>query len=322
MPAVPLGAGTVSLGLHPTSSAPREAITGLLREALLAETVGFDGVTVSEHHAGAAGYFANPVLVASALLSTLRTAWVGACPVVLPLHSAVGVLEDVAFLAAAFPGRVALGVAPGWADEDFVLYGVDGADRRRLFEEGLGLLTAVRDDVRTPSTALLRRDPLVAMLAGDFPTVVSAAGSGTAARRAARAGVGMILSQFMAQDQLGRLTESYRDAGGPGPVILIRRFWMGDVIPDGLVRMMSELGAWVDRGVSQLAKGDAAQVLDRLAATVEAVGADALNLRVQFPGMTRDEYESQITQFGTEVLADLLKSMRGTEPNGSGRNVG
>jgi alkanesulfonate monooxygenase SsuD/methylene tetrahydromethanopterin reductase-like flavin-dependent oxidoreductase (luciferase family) len=293
---IPFAAGSVSLGLHPTSDSP----AALLHEARLAVAAGFDGVSISEHHAGAGGYFPNPLLVAATLLSTVEHVWVAACPVVLPLRPVASVVEDVAYLCAAFPDRFGLGVAPGWAGDDFALFDIPAEERRQRFEAQLATLVAVRDG---DGPTLLRKDPLVAGLR--FPPTVSAAGSATAARRAARARVGMILSQFMAPPELRRLIDLYRGAGGPGPVVLIRRVWIGSELPDGLIALMSPQGAWVAGGTSQLASGSTGAIADRLRSVLDASGADALNLRVHFPGLSTADYATQARLLGEKVLSEV-----------------
>ena len=45
----------------------------------------------------------------------------------------------------------------------------------------------------------------------------------------------------------------------------------------------------------------------QLAATVRAVGADALNLRVQLPGMGPEEVREQIQRIGSTVLPALTE---------------
>ena len=46
---------------------------------------------------------------------------------------------------------------------------------------------------------------------------------------------------------------------------------------------------------------------ERLAATMREVGADALNLRVQLPGMSPEQVREQIEQIGSTVVTPLKK---------------
>ena len=52
---------------------------------------------------------------------------------------------------------------------------------------------------------------------------------------------------------------------------------------------------------------DPDEMAERLAATVGEVGADALNLRVQLPGMSPERVREQIERIGATVVASLRK---------------
>ena len=54
-----------------------------------------------------------------------------------------------------------------------------------------------------------------------------------------------------------------------------------------------------------IATDDPGEMAERLAATMREVGADALNLRVQLPGMAPEQVREQITEIGTTVLPAL-----------------
>ena len=69
----------------------------------------------SEHHGGFAGYSPNPLQVTGWLLEAMRTGWCAPCPMLLPLRPVALVAEEVAWLAARFPGRVAVGRRAGRA---------------------------------------------------------------------------------------------------------------------------------------------------------------------------------------------------------------
>ena len=56
-----------------------------------------------------------------------------------------------------------------------------------------------------------------------------------------------------------------------------------------------------------IACDDPNEVAERLAATVRAVGADAVNLRVQLPGMAPEQVREQIERIGSTVLPALVK---------------
>jgi hypothetical protein len=108
-------------------------------------------------------------------------------------------------------------------------------------------------------------------------------------------------------ERLARLTRAFGEAGGTGSKVLIRRVWLGRVL-SGLVeeqRAVYESYAPASSfGEDQtIASDEPGELAERLAATIREVGADALNLRVQLPGMTPEEVRAQIVHMGTAVEA-------------------
>src|SRR3954465_13920006 len=110
----PFAPGSVSLRLYPHGDLPATRIVDVLREqAAASAAIGFDGVMTSEHHGGFAGYLPNPLQVAGWLLEAMPSGWAAPCPLLLPLRPPALVAEEVAWLAARFPGRVGVGLAAG-----------------------------------------------------------------------------------------------------------------------------------------------------------------------------------------------------------------
>ncbi len=109
--------------------------------------------------------------------------------------------------------------------------------------------------------------------------------------------------------RLARLTEAYAEAGGTGPRVLIRRVWLGRV-PSGLVerqRAVYESYAPNDAfGDDQtIASDEPVELAERIMDVVDEVEADALNLRVQLPGMSPEEVREQIVRIGETVVGPL-----------------
>ncbi len=104
----------MSLRLYPHNDLSADAIVDeLCAQAALGAAHGFDGVMTSEHHAGLPRLPAEPV-AGRGLVPRVDGARVGravTAPVAAP--PATLVAEEVAWLAARFPGRVGLGVASG-----------------------------------------------------------------------------------------------------------------------------------------------------------------------------------------------------------------
>jgi hypothetical protein len=138
--------------------------------------------------------------------------------------------------------------------------------------------------------------------------VLSAAVSVAAAVRAARCGAGILLEGMSTPERLARLTRAFGEAGGTGSKVLIRRVWLGRV-QSGLVesqRAVYESYASGSFGADQtVASDEPGEVMEQLATTMREVGADALNLRVQLPGMAPEQVREQIVQIGSTVVGPL-----------------
>ncbi|HWB66660.1 MAG TPA: LLM class flavin-dependent oxidoreductase [Mycobacteriales bacterium] len=304
----PMGKGSVSLRLYPhLELEPTAVIDELLAQARLASDAGFDGLMVSEHHNGFGGYLPNPIQLAGWLLDATERVWVAPCPLLLPLRPAALVAEEIAWLAARFPGRVGVGLAAGSLEADFTVMGTTKADLTRRFAEAMSTVSAMLLG-REPGT--LSGDAAIRRCATDPVPVVSAAMSPAACRRAADCGVGLLFDSLTTIARCHALTEVYRAANGPGPVVLIRR-----VAPGGgsaerqerqlqLYRSYGATTAIEHWGDDEVASGDAATMAAVLAEQARSVGADCLNLRIHAPGMSPAEARAQIA-----ALADVRAAL-------------
>jgi hypothetical protein len=113
-----------------------------------------------------------------------------------------------------------------------------------------------------------------------------------------------------APPRLARLTRAFGEAGGNGSKVLIRRVWLGR-LQTGLVdsqRAVYESYAAPASSFGEdqtIASDEPDEIAERLAATVSEVGADALNLRVQLPGMSPEQVREQIVRIGSAVVPSL-----------------
>jgi alkanesulfonate monooxygenase SsuD/methylene tetrahydromethanopterin reductase-like flavin-dependent oxidoreductase (luciferase family) len=307
----PFGLGSISLRLYPHNDLPAEAIVReLLLQAGLALDNGFDGIMTSEHHGGFAGYMAQPLQMASFVLDERASGWVAAAPLLLPLRSTALVAEEVAWLRARHPGRVGVGVAAGALPLDFEIAGVSQRESVARFRAELPKLVAL---LRGEELGDLEGDPALQSCRADPIPVLSAAVSAAAATRAARCRAGILLEGMSEPGRLARVTRAFDEAGGTGRKVLIRRVWLGPV-QDGLIESQRAVyESYAGRGGAfgedqTIASHDPTEISDRLAAAIEEVGADALNLRVQLPGMAPEEVREQITAVGSMVVRRLRES--------------
>lgn len=312
----PLAPGTISLRLYPHLELPAPAIVDELREqARLAAVHGFDGVMTSEHHGGFAGYLPNPLQVAGWLLEAMPSGWAAPCPLLLTLRPPALVAEEVAWLAARFPGRVGLGVAAGALASDFEIMGEAGVagDLVARFSRGLETVAAL---LGGRNAGALAGDPAIRRCTEQPVPMVSAATSATAARRAARVGVGVLFDSLSTPERCRQLSDAYRKEGGAGPCVLIRRVWVGEPPRERLERQLDVYRSYAPataqshwQGDQLVAAVDPRVPAAQLAEAQERAGADALNLRVHVPGVSADAAREQIVRLGDEVVP-LLRARR------------
>lgn len=310
----PLGARSVSLRLYPHLDLGATAVVEELRaQAALAAATGFDGVMTSEHHGGFAGYLPNPLQAAGWCLEAMPSGWAAACPLLLPLRPAALVAEEVAWLAARFPGRVGVGVAAGALPADFEIMGTNLDHLTARFTHGLVEVARLlrSGDPDGP----LAGDPAIAACADRPVPMVSAASSETAARRAAHVGVGLLFDSLSTPERCRTLTDAYRAEGGTGSCILIRRAWVGEpwqAAVDAQVdvyRGYAPGGAQQHWGGDEQISGTPAEVAAGLVAVLGRAGADALNVRVHFPGVPPDVIREQIERLGRDVVGLVKETL-------------
>ncbi len=307
---MPLAPGSVSLRLYPHNDLPAVDILEELREqARLAIGAGLNGVMTNEHHNGFAGYMPNPVQTAGWLLEAMPSGWAAPCPLLLPLRPPAMVAEELAWLSARFPGRVGLGVAAGSLADDFTIMGQtkDGLSAR--FAEGLALVAGMLSG-RDPGSLAL--DPAIQRCTEHPVPVVSASMSKPAVQRAAANGVGLLFESLSAPQRCRELVDMYRDAGGAGPVLMIRRVWVGTPPTQRQAAQLEVYKGYAEVKAQEHWKGEqmihgdtAASVAEQLAAVAEAAGVDALNLRLHVPGVSPQEIHDQIGS-----LADVVPLLR------------
>lgn len=307
---VPFGAGSISLRIYPHDGLDASGVAGeAIRQAVLGAESGFDGVMTSEHHGGFAGYLPNPLQVAGWMLDRMPSGWAAAAPVLLPLRPVAMLAEEVAWLAALYPGRVGVGVAPGGLELDFRLMGLDFAARAAGFRTGLPRLTEL---LRGTELGELAGDRALSGCATRPVPVVSAAMSPGAVRRAAEAGAGILFDGGSEPARLRELTDRYLEAGGAGPRVLIRRVWIGDPPREAFERQSQVYRGYTPaaaqrhwRGTGFVCHDDAVALADELAAVRAEIGATCLNLRIHVPGVSPEAAREQIAALGHEVLPRL-----------------
>jgi len=305
----PFAPGSVSLGLHAIE--PRDGpgqAQAIVEQALAGEQAGFAGVTLSEHHGAFPGYMGQPLLAANWILAASDRLWAGPAPYLLSLRNPMLVAEELAWTAARFPGRVGAALAPGYAKADYDLLGLDFEDRAQRFEQALRtVLQTLSADGGGPEA-----DPAVAAWRTHPGVILTAGNSRPGARRAARAGTGLLLPGGGTRERYRELIDLYRHSGGAGPVVKIRQIWMGTPPPgslearDAVYRQAASADMRQARGFAEpFLHGDDDHVLAELSRDIDEFGLDAINVRFHLAAVTHEQVLDQIARFGARVLPRL-----------------
>ncbi|NKQ52514.1 LLM class flavin-dependent oxidoreductase [Amycolatopsis sp. K13G38] len=177
------GAGLHSGDADPDVDDPRwqqRQIQDFVEFAVLAEELGFDGITVTEHHAPLMTCPSPHLLLAAAAVQTSRIR-LGTAVTVLPLHSPLRVAEEAGMLDLLSDGRFELGLGRGVPGEAQIASGRDLTDGelKQAWLEGLAVVRLALTErdftfdgkffpVTRPTTIATRplQDPLPVWLGG------------------------------------------------------------------------------------------------------------------------------------------------------------
>lgn len=317
-PTTPLARGGISLRLYPHDDGPAAQLSELRQQAELGALAGYDGVQVSEHHAGFPGYLPNPVQLAGFLLPAMSRGWAAPCPLLLPLKPHALIVEELAWLAAAFPGRVGAGFAAGALPVDFELAEVPFDEVIARFKAALPpTVEALRGNAVGP---LASDRAVAACQAEPIPMVVGAQSRG-AVRRAAKHQIGVLYDSLQTNAHSRMLSDAYDEAGGRGPKLLIRRVWIGD-IPRSLIEAQmahyrsyapdAAIANWGD-GDSTIVGADGVEAAEALHACMQESNCDTINVRVHVVGLEPAMARQQLERHGSEFLPRLAQLMGRTD---------
>jgi len=114
-----------------------EAVIGLAEHA---DALGYDTFFSAEHHFHEYGVVPNPAVLLAALAKRTSRIRLGSAIATLPFHNPINVAEAYAMVDVLSKGRLTLGVGSGYLKHEFAGYGIDGAEKRERFDEGLAVL--------------------------------------------------------------------------------------------------------------------------------------------------------------------------------------
>jgi alkanesulfonate monooxygenase SsuD/methylene tetrahydromethanopterin reductase-like flavin-dependent oxidoreductase (luciferase family) len=115
-------------------------LNGYIDQLAYADTLGFDGMVLNEHHQNIYGLMPSPNIIASALTQKTSRGKIVVLANLLPLHAnPLRVAEEYAMLDNMSNGRVIAGLAPGGGQETFN-YNTPAAIQREQFWEAVDLI--------------------------------------------------------------------------------------------------------------------------------------------------------------------------------------
>ncbi len=105
----------------------------------MADQLGFDWVSVAEHHYAPFSLTPNPMIMAGALTQRVKRAKIALLGASIPINNPIRVAEEFAMLDTITGGRVIAGMLRGTPNE-YVTYNINPAESRARFEEALKLV--------------------------------------------------------------------------------------------------------------------------------------------------------------------------------------
>ena len=115
------------------------SMRGTIERYRLGDELGFDWVTVAEHHFAPFSMTPNPMVMAAAILDVVKNAKIAILGPDIPILDPVRVAEEMAMVDTLSGGRVIAGLMRGSANE-YVTYNINPSESRGRFNEALELI--------------------------------------------------------------------------------------------------------------------------------------------------------------------------------------
>lgn len=332
--------GNLNFGLQFPCQSPDErwsdVYDGMLRQASLAEELGYRSVSVPEHHFTDDGFVSAPTTVLGALADRTDRVTIATNILVLPLHHPIEVAEHAAALDQLTGGRFVLGVGLGWRDEEFQAFGREKSDRVGYMVEGIDIIRRLLTDRNVSYDGKMYTFDDVTVTPRpiqDSVPIWYGGQSGAAIRRSARMTDAWIMSNTEPVDDLVRDGEVYEDAlvdagRDPGTVYrpLRREAYVAaddetaweEVGPSLLAKYRETYGNYEDighvvgeefsiedlreHGEGRFVVGSPETVTEELARCDAELGVDEVIMQMQFAGLDEKKTEKSVRLFAEKVM--------------------
>lgn len=306
----------------------------IVAEAQAAESAGFKGVFVSEHHQRADNFFPSPMILATVLARETARLDIGVSVALLPLYHPLRLVEDATCLDVVANGRLILGLGPGYVPSDLHLYGIDKTEAVARYLEGLEIVHHgwdtqwVHDGARY-RVNISRITPRP--ISQPRPRIWIAANSVQGVERAAQYGDGWIIGARSTLARARQLSKAYlskcSQLDRPPQIGVIRDAWVADTNNDafdevgvplltahaehvsagfiadesmaGVDSMHTDAETFYRVAAGRWLVGNPDQVLRQIRDWITSVGASYFVVRFRHPtGPSREAVLAQIERFG------------------------
>jgi len=184
----------------------------MIRQAKLAEELGFYGLWTHEHHSEGSIY-PSPLLTCSILAGVTERITVGTNMLLLPLYHPLRVAEEGAMVDAQSGGRLRLGVSAGYSKIDLRAFHANPLDRGHEMEDSLKLIREVwtHDNVNLEQRFSDLTDYTLnpKPVQKPSPPIYAGATVDKAIRRAARLADELVISATQRVNDVPRVLEVY-----------------------------------------------------------------------------------------------------------------
>jgi len=111
-----------------------------IEQCAWADRLGFETVSLAEHHGADDGYCASPMVVASGIAARTTRLRINLSALVGVLHHPLRLAEDLATLDLISEGRIAMTLGMGYRPHEYEMFGIEKSRRGPLLEEIVSVL--------------------------------------------------------------------------------------------------------------------------------------------------------------------------------------
>jgi probable LLM family oxidoreductase len=324
---------------------PRDRMSEIVEQAVVADEVGLDVYAVGEHHRSDFVASAPPVVLAAVAGRTKRIRLTSAVTV-LGSEDPVRVFQNFATLDLLSAGRAEIIAGRGSFTESFPLFGYQTADYADLYREKLDALLAIRGSNPAvwrggPHTRDLTGLDIAPRPVGELPIWVGSGGTPASAVRAGTVGLPLALGLLLGPvhqfvDGVEKYYEAFKTAGHPAETARVgitahgyvgatsqgARDTMYPYFKAGMRENNHQRGAGFDlprRAFDAQATpgggllvGSPQEVIDKLMTYHELYGMTRALFHLGYGHMPQRDHLAAIERLGTEVAPAMRRELSGT----------